>query len=428
MNVLVLGSGGREHSICEAIRKSPLCDHLFVIPGNAGTAQLAVNIDGNPNDFDFIKQAVINNHIDFVVVGPEEPIVNGIYDYFKKDPELLNTQVLAPCAQAAALEGSKFFAKIFMKKYNIPTADFKVFNAGQYEQAKAYINSCSFPVVLKADGLAAGKGVTVARNQSEALNALNDAFVGRKFGKAGETLLIEEFLSGIELSVFLITDGKNYVLLPEAKDYKPVGDGNTGPNTGGMGAVSPVPFFNGEFKDKVISQIVEPTIHGLNAEKLDYHGFIFLGLINVGGNPYVIEYNVRLGDPETESILPRINSDFLELLTFTVYGKLNEYKMIISPKYSVSVMLVSGGYPGDYEKGKPIFGINELNNCKAIIAGAKWEQNNLITSGGRVLAVNGLAAELRECIDLVYAGVNKISFEKMHYRTDIGKDLLYYFK
>lgn len=428
LNVLVLGSGGREHSLCEAIRKSPICGKLFALPGNAGTFSIAENISGNPDDFDKIAFEVKDRGIDLVIAGPEDPIVKGIYDFFKSKTDLSSVKVLAPSAQAAQLEGSKYFAKQFMKKYHIPTAGFEMFKADQYQLAREYLMSSKYPVVLKADGLAAGKGVTVAQNQETAFQALDEAFLDKKFGQAGNTLLIEEFLSGIEISVFVLTDGKNYVLLPEAKDYKQVGDGNTGPNTGGMGSVSPVPFFKDDFREKVIKRIIEPTIQGLKAENLDYHGFIFFGLMNVNGNPYVIEYNVRLGDPETESILPRIQSDLLELMVSAANGQLQPEPVLFSPLHSVSVMLVSGGYPGNYEKGKEISGLEQLNDCQVIIAGAAYMDNELKTSGGRVLAVNAMAESLEACLNVVYSNIPSVHFDKMYYRTDIGKDLLNYYK
>jgi len=423
MNVLVLGNGGREHAICFAIENSTLLDKLFIAPGNAGTSSTGTNVSININDFEAVKKLCIDQQIKLVIVGPEEPAVKGIYNYFKAEPELKDILILAPSAEAAQLEGSKHFAKKFMQKYGIPTAGYHVFYANQFSEAENFILNSQMPIVLKADGLAAGKGVTVALSRNEALNALKEAFVDNRFGNAGNTLIIEEFLQGVELSVFVLTDGKNYVLLPEAKDYKQVGEGNTGPNTGGMGSVSPVPFFKDEFKQKVIEKIIEPTINGIRAEKMDYKGFIFFGLINVNENPFVIEYNVRLGDPETESILPRINSDLLEIMYNTANSNLINTEIEISPYVSATVMLVSGGYPADYEKGKNLEIGSGLKGCNLFYAGAVYENTQIKTSGGRVLAVNALGKSTKEAIQSVYHNISKIHFDNIYFRKDIGRDL-----
>ncbi|MFC2113973.1 phosphoribosylamine--glycine ligase [Bacteroidota bacterium] len=424
MNILVLGNGGREHAICWLISKSSYCTKLVIAPGNAGTAQLGQNININPSDFEAVKDLVNEHQIDLVVVGPEDPIVNGIYDFFKGDEELMNVPILAPSAAGARLEGSKKFAKEFMQRHHIPTAAYASFTSGQYAECRDYLAKQSIPIVIKADGLAAGKGVTVAFKREEAESAIDDLFLNNKFGEAGSTVVIEEFLEGIELSVFALTDGKSYVLLPEAKDYKQIGEGNTGPNTGGMGSISPVPFANKEFMQKVTDRVILPTIQGFQNEQIDYKGFVFFGLMNVKGEPYVIEYNVRLGDPETEAILPRIGEDILPYMLEAAQGKLNTSEIKITTDYSATVMLVSGGYPGDYEKGNEIKGLENVSGSTLFIAGAKTSGGKTITSGGRVLAVNSQADSLQAALDLSYKNAAMIQFDNMYYRRDLGKDLM----
>jgi phosphoribosylamine--glycine ligase len=426
MNILILGSGGREHAISWLISKSQQCDKLYIAPGNAGCSILGNNLNINPNDFEAIKKCVLENQIDLVIVGPEDPIVNGIYDFFKKDDELKNILIVAPSAQGAQLEGSKEYAKEFMSRYEIPTAAYASFTSDEYTQAREYLAEQPIPIVIKADGLAAGKGVTVAFERTEAEQAIDDLFLHHKFGDAGSKVVIEEFLEGIEISVFVLTDGKNYLLLPEAKDYKQIGEGNTGPNTGGMGSVSPVPFADESFMSKVKERIIEPTIKGLQQENIDYKGFVFFGLMNVKGDPYVIEYNVRLGDPETEAILPRIGEDFLPYLLAAAAGKLGNTEVKMKEDFSATIMMVSGGYPGSYEKNKEISGLNQLDRESVFYAGAKADEGKILTSGGRVIAINSLAPSLQEALDQSYAKVKKIHFEKHYYRTDIGKDLLDY--
>ena len=424
MNILVLGSGGREHAMSWLIAKSELCDKLFIAPGNAGTQLEGVNLNIKVNDFKAIENAVLTHHIDLVIVGPEDPIVEGIYDYFKSTPNLKDVLIIAPSAQGAQLEGSKEYAKKFMDRNAIPTAAYASFTADQYEETKAYLANQSIPIVIKADGLAAGKGVTVAFERKDAEQAIDDLFLNNKFGEAGSKVVIEEFLDGIELSVFVLTDGKNYVSLPEAKDYKQIGEGNTGPNTGGMGSISPVPFADQKFMQKVTDRIIEPTIKGFQKEGIEYRGFVFIGLMNVKGDPYVIEYNVRLGDPETEAILPRIDEDFVPYLIAAAKGELTDQKIKIKSAYSATVMLVSGGYPNSYEKNKEIKGLEKLEANSIFYAGAKQENDKIMTNGGRVLAINSLAANLQEALDQSYAKVDKISFDKMYFRKDLGKDLI----
>lgn len=426
MNILILGSGGREHALSWMIAKSDLCDQLFIAPGNAGTFKDGININIKPDDFEEIKSAVLRHRIELVVVGPEDPIVKGIYDYFKSTQELKDVLILAPSAWGAKLEGSKEFAKQFMEKHHIPTAAYASFTSNQHAEARAYLKKQLVPIVIKADGLAAGKGVTVAFKREEAEQAVDDLFLHNKFGHAGSKLVIEEYLEGIELSVFALTDGEQYILLPEAKDYKQIGEGNTGPNTGGMGSVSPVPFADEIFMNKVKARILDPTIEGLKKEKTDYKGFVFIGLMNVKEEPYVIEYNVRLGDPETEAILPRIDEDFLPCLIEAAKGELKGRQLKIKNQYSAAVMLVSGGYPADYEKNKEIFGLDKVENSSIFFAGAKLEGNKTLTCGGRVLAVNSLADTLELALDNCYSNAAKITFDKMYFRKDLGKDLIDY--
>lgn len=426
MNILIIGNGGREHAMAWKIRQSPLCDKLFVAPGNAGTALVAKNIEISSDDFRQLGKFCQDNAIDMMVVGPEAPLVNGIRDYFESDPWLKDILIIGPGKTGAQLEGSKDFSKQFMLRNGIPTAKAKTFGTGNIDQAFDYISTCKPPIVLKADGLAAGKGVIISLSQAEAKAVIKDMLVNKKFGAASAKVLIEEFLNGIELSVFVLTDGKDYVILPEAKDYKRIGDGDTGPNTGGMGAVSPVVFATPAFLKKVEEEVVKPTIAGLNREAIDYKGFIFVGLMNIGGNPYVIEYNARMGDPETQAVMPRIKSDLVELLEATAKGELKNKQVEIDDHYAVTVALVSGGYPGDYEKGKPITGLEEPNHTLVFHAGTKKQEEHIVTDGGRVLAITGHGNSLDEARKAAYVRAEKIRWEGLYFRKDIGIDLMNY--
>lgn len=426
IRVLILGSGGREHALAWKISQSRLLDELFIAPGNAGTEKHGRNVDLDPEDFQALKDFVVKTKVNMVIVGPEAPLVSGIHDFFQNDPELSEVCVIGPSKQAAMLEGSKDFAKTFMKKYKIPTAGYRTFDNRSFDKASEYLRSIKPPVVIKADGLAAGKGVLICQTLEEAETALKSMLVESKFGKAGEKVVIEEFLSGIEISAFILTDGNSYVVLPEAKDYKRIGEGDTGLNTGGMGSVSPVPFADETFMRKVEERIIRPTVEGLQADGIYYNGFIFFGLMNVDGEPYVIEYNARMGDPEAESIMPRIKSDLLALFRAVGEENLHGMKVEADPSYSVAVMAVSGGYPEKYEKDKEIKGIDKVEGSLVFHAGTKpgAAAGKVLTSGGRVLAVTSLAPTLKEAIDKAYAGMEKISFDKMYYRKDLGKDLL----
>ncbi len=425
MNILILGSGGREYALAWKIAQSPKTDKLFIAPGNAGTGALGVNLPIETTEFENIKTAVVEYDIDMVVVGPENPLVAGIHDFFLNDEYLKNIKITGPVKAGAMLEGSKDFAKQFMLKHNIPTAAYQTFNHENIDKGFAFIDSLKAPYVLKADGLAAGKGVLILHDPEEAKAELKAMIEESKFGDASAKVVIEEFLSGIELSVFILTDGNSYVILPEAKDYKRIGEGDTGPNTGGMGSVSPVPFANKTFMDKVESRIIKPTIEGLKKDGIPYQGFIFFGLIKVDDEPYVIEYNCRLGDPETESIIPRITGDLVDLLEAAADGTLNEQSIKIDDRYAATVMLVSGGYPGKYEKGKTISGLDSVNNCILFHAGTTTDVENLDvkTSGGRVLAVTALGNNLKEALNTAYQNVEIIQFEGKNFRTDIGFDL-----
>jgi len=425
MNILVLGSGGREYALAWKIAQSPKTDKLFIAPGNAGTGVLGVNLPIETTEFENIKKAVVENDIDMVVVGPENPLVEGIHDFFLEDDYLKNIKIIGPSRAGARLEGSKDFAKQFMFKHNIPTAAYKTFNRDNLEQGYAFLESLKPPYVLKADGLAAGKGVVIVNDLEEAKSELKKMIEEAKFGEASTKVVIEEFLSGIELSVFIVTDGNTYLLLPEAKDYKRIGKGDTGLNTGGMGSVSPVPFVNKEFMDKIEEKIIKPTIDGLKADGIPYQGFIFFGLIKVGDEPFVIEYNCRLGDPETESIIPRINNDLTDLLAATADGTLHEQKISIDERYAATVMLVSGGYPEHYEKDKTITGLNSVSNCILFHAGTTTdvEKQDVKTSGGRVLAVTALGTNLKDALDMAYQNAEIIQYEGKTYRSDIGFDL-----
>ncbi len=425
MNILVLGSGGREHAISWKIKQSPKCDHLYVAPGNAGTHNIAENIAIDIKDFEAVKKVVLEKDIHLVVVGPEEPLVLGIVDFFKNDPELSGVKIIGPDQQGAQLEGSKDFAKDFMFKYNIPTAQSRTFTKENYEEGIKFLEEADGPYVLKADGLAAGKGVIITSDKEEAQVTLREMLLDSKFGDASSKVVIEEFLSGIELSVFILMDGENYVMLPEAKDYKRIGEGDTGPNTGGMGAVSPVAIADKSFMQKVKTQIVDRTVEGLKKEGVHYTGFIFFGLINVEDNPYVIEYNVRMGDPETEVVMPRIKSDLVDLLNAAGEGTLGEQKIEIHPYYSTTVMAVSGGYPGAYEKGKLIKGLNKLDGIIPFHAGTRLtDSNDVVTNGGRVIAFSSLGKNLGEALMKSYKALENVEWDGIYYRKDIGKDLI----
>lgn len=425
MKILILGSGGREHALSWKLAQSPKIDQIFIAPGNAGTAMLGTNLPIDVNDFESIKTAVIEKEIDMLLVGPEVPLVEGIHDFFADDEILSSIPVIGPKKQAAQLEGSKDFAKVFMTKYQIPTAAYGTFTKDTVEEGKAFLETLKPPYVLKADGLASGKGVIILNELGEAKAELDSMLTNAKFGEASAKVVIEEFLKGIELSVFILTDGKHYKLLPEAKDYKRIGEGDTGLNTGGMGSVSPVTFANPAFMEKVESRIIKPTLEGLQKEGIPYQGFLFFGLISVAGEPYVIEYNCRLGDPEAESVIPRIKSDLMNLLEGVAKGNLNEKKMEIDDRYAASIMLVSEGYPGKYETGKVIKGISNLNNCILFYAGAgnDIEKNVIKTSGGRVMAVTSYGNTLFEALKSAYSNVENIEFQGKYYRKDLGFDL-----
>jgi phosphoribosylamine---glycine ligase len=422
MNILILGSGGREHALAWKLAQSKKVDKIFIGPGNAGTASHGTNLKINPENFPEVKTAVLENKIDLVIVGPEAPLTLGIHDYFLNDSELKEIPVIGPDKSAARLEGSKDFSKAFLIKYNIPTAAYKSFDKTTEAQVSSFLKTLSPPYVIKADGLAAGKGVVILDNILEAENEVK-AMLNGKFGAAGQKVVIEQFLKGIELSVFVITDGKTYKLLPEAKDYKRIGVGDTGLNTGGMGAVSPVPFATSDFMAKVTKRIIDPTMKGLSAEGITYKGFIFFGLINVEGEPYVIEYNARLGDPESEAIIPRIKSDFFELIEGVAKGDLIDRQIEIDDRFVTTVMIVSGGYPGDYEKGKPIHGLDLTMGSVVFHAGTRKDGEQVVTSGGRVLAVSSWGSSKEEALGRSYKNAVNLHFDGSYYRTDIGFDL-----
>jgi len=423
MNILLLGSGGRESTFAWKISQSKHCSQLFIAPGNAGTGEYGKNVNIQPTDFEAVKQLVLKNQINMVVVGPEEPLVKGIHDYFLNDEEIRDIPVIGPQQEGAKLEGSKTFSKAFMRRHFIPTAASHSFTRNTLEQGIAYLESHKMPVVLKADGLAAGKGVLICQTLEEAQKELVAMLQDAKFGEASSTVVIEEFLTGIELSVFVLTDGDSYKILPEAKDYKRIGEGDTGLNTGGMGSVSPVPFANAEFMKKVEDRIVKPTIAGLKADQIPYKGFIFIGLMNTDGEPYVIEYNVRMGDPETESVLPRIENDFVELLLAAAQQNLSELQLKISPKTAATVMLVSSGYPGAYMKGKVIAGISNVRDSFVFHAGTELDNGEIKTAGGRVLAVTSLKDDLFSAVQQAVTDAGRIYFDGKYFRTDIGFDL-----
>ncbi|MBP6128316.1 phosphoribosylamine--glycine ligase [Flavobacterium sp.] len=423
MNILLLGSGGREHAFAWKMTQSALCTQLFVAPGNAGTAKIATNIAVNPNDFETIKQFVLENAIKMVVVGPEDPLVNGIYDFFKNDTQISHIPVIGPSKLGAQLEGSKEFAKEFLVKNNIPTAKYESFTSETVEKGYAFLETLSPPYVLKADGLAAGKGVVILNDLQEAKNELKAMLVDAKFGSASAKVVIEEFLDGIELSCFVLTDGKNYKILPTAKDYKRIGEGDTGLNTGGMGAISPVPFADAALMQKIESQIVIPTIQGLKNDNIEYKGFVFIGLIKVDDNPFVIEYNVRMGDPETEVVIPRIKSDLVALFEAVATEKLADFDLSLDERTAATVVVVSGGYPEEFEKGKEIFGLDDTTDSLIFHAGTKEENGKIVSNGGRVLAVTSFANSFLDATKKSYQTIEKLKFDKMNYRKDIGFDL-----
>lgn len=422
MNILLIGSGGREHTLAWKLKQSPLCDKLFIAPGNAGTEKFGTNLDIKTTEFEKLGDACRKNKVDMLIVGPEEPLVKGIHDFFKNDSKLNHIQVIGPSAEAAQLEGSKAYAKSFMQRHNIPTAAYQEFTAENYEDGLEYIRQHSLPIVLKADGLAAGKGVLICQSQLEAMAEFELMILRSKFGEAGSKVVIEEFLNGMEMSVFILTDGKDYVLLPEAKDYKRVGEGDTGLNTGGMGAVSPLPFFDDMLRQKVIERIVEPTVAGLDKDGLDYKGFVFIGLMIDKGEPMVIEYNCRMGDPETEAVMPRLKNDLVQLLKATGSSQLKNVKIDIDPLSVATIVAVSGGYPGDYEKGLEIHGLAEAANTDSLVfhSGTAVKEGKITTNGGRVLAVTSFGSDIKNAVEVSKETLMNLYFEGINYRHDIG--------
>jgi phosphoribosylamine--glycine ligase len=426
MNILIIGSGGREHAFTWKMAQSKKCNKLFVAPGNAGTSQIATNVDIKVDDFEGIKKLVLSERIDLVVVGPEDPLVKGIVDFFKADKQLKKVKIVGPDASGARLEGSKDFSKTFMQKHGVPTAFSETFTRETLESGLDYLDKQAGPYVLKADGLAAGKGVIITESKDEAKASLKEMLTEGKFGEAGNKVLVEQFLKGIELSVFVLSDGNNYVILPEAKDYKRIGEGDTGLNTGGMGAVSPVPFADAAFMRKVEELVVKPTLAGLQAEGIHYVGFIFIGLMNDEGNPMVIEYNARMGDPETEVVLPRIKTDFVKLMVAAANGKLDKIKLSINPKSAATTMVVAGGYPEDYKKGD-LMEIPEADKDTVIFhAGTKTTEAGVVTNGGRVVALTGLGRTMTAAVKKSQKMAKKVKFKKKYFRKDIGLDLMKY--
>ncbi len=427
MNILLIGAGGREHALAWKMKQSNLCGKLFIAPGNAGTSQCGTNVDISVSDFEEQKKFCLQNNIDMVVVGPEEPLVKGICDFFKSEPSLAHIRVIGPSAQAAKLEGSKAFAKAFMNKYGVPTAAYFQFTANEYETGRNYLEMHKLPIVLKADGLAAGKGVVICETHEHALEVFEEMLIGKQFGEASSRVVVEQFLKGIELSVFVVTDGKNFKVIGEAKDYKRIGEGDTGLNTGGMGCISPVPFADAPFMNKVIKKVIEPTIAGLTAEKMDYKGFLFFGLINVNNEPYVIEYNCRMGDPETEVVMPRLQNDVLELFNSLFDGNLEDLEIRYNEGAFATVMAVSGGYPGDYKKGIVIQGLESAGEGEYAFvfhAGTATRGNNTVTNGGRVLATTAKGETVSDAVEKALTAVRKIDFEGIYYRKDIGYEFV----
>ncbi|PKP14316.1 MAG: phosphoribosylamine--glycine ligase [Bacteroidetes bacterium HGW-Bacteroidetes-3] len=423
MNVLILGSGGREHAMAWKIAQSDLLTQLFIAPGNEGTDQLGTNIKIQPTDFESVKELVLEHEIELVVVGPEDPLVKGIHDFFLNDPELKNVAVIGPQKLAAQLEGSKEFAKEFMVRHNIPTAAYKSFTKNNLEEGYQFLETLKAPYVLKADGLAQGKGVLILNDLQEAKEELKEMLANEKFGAASSKVVIEEFLDGIELSCFVLTDGKSYVNFPNAKDYKRIREGDKGLNTGGMGAVSPVPFADEAFMKKIEERVIKPTVDGLQKDNIPYKGFIFFGIIKVGDEPKVIEYNCRMGDPESEVVIPRIKSDFLELLIAAGKNELHTKTIEFVSESACTVMLVSGGYPENYEKGKVIYGLDKVEGSIAFHAGTANKNNEVVTNGGRVLAITSFGSDFKEALKKSYENIDKIGFDKMNFRKDIGFDL-----
>lgn len=422
MRILLLGSGGREHAMAWKISQSPLCECLYIAPGNAGTAQCGTNLDFAVTDFDLIKQACIDKKIDLVLVGPEEPLVKGVTDFIISSPALKNIDVIGPGKKGARLEGSKAFAKAFMMRHQIPTASYKEFTLDNYKEGVRYLQKHELPIVLKADGLAAGKGVVICGNHLEAIAEFELMIQRAKFGEAGKKVVAEKFLSGKEISVFVLMDGKNYVLLPEAKDYKRIGEKDTGPNTGGMGAISPVPFANAELMRKIEEKVIKPTVKGLIKEKLEYRGFIFFGLMIVNDEPYMIEYNCRMGDPETEVLLPRLKNDFVELLKAAADRHLDKVKIETDPRTAVTIVAVSGGYPGEYKKGHKIKGLHDINPADSILfhMGTATGNGNVVTNGGRVFCITSFGRSVFDAAEISKEEIKKVSFTGMGYRNDIG--------